>query len=314
MQQRKYFIEIAKELNITKAAEKLYVSQQNLSLYLKKLEEYYGVTLLQRKPRMLLTPAGKALLEAYLKMDGIEKTVYSEINDIIKGAKGSITIGIYSSRSTLLLPRVIGAFLERYPYISFCVNDGVTNQFEEDLLKGAIDVYVGLRPEKKDAFETHRLSQEKLYLAISNGMIRRCLGEEPENFRERYGNGISLKDCENLPFIMQNDESRIAKLIGKYVEENNLKIWVRAKSNNGDLRLELAQKGLGVAFCAQMRIKTVEQLNGNREDDEFLNVFPASNFKDAFDTYLVYRKLEYMPEYFQYFVDLALEYFQDKIL
>ena len=45
MQQRKYFIEIAKELNITKAAEKLYVSQQNLSLYLKKLEEYYDCTL-----------------------------------------------------------------------------------------------------------------------------------------------------------------------------------------------------------------------------------------------------------------------------
>ena len=55
-----YFIAIAKHNNITKAANELYVSQQTLSIYLKKLEEYYQIQLFERYPKMCLTPAGEA--------------------------------------------------------------------------------------------------------------------------------------------------------------------------------------------------------------------------------------------------------------
>ena len=54
-----YFIEIANELNISRAAQKLRISQQSLSVYLKNLESDYGNTLLIRGPRAKLTEAGK---------------------------------------------------------------------------------------------------------------------------------------------------------------------------------------------------------------------------------------------------------------
>ena len=47
-----YFLAIARHKNITKAAQELHVSQQNLSIYLKRLEQYYQVTLFERKPRL----------------------------------------------------------------------------------------------------------------------------------------------------------------------------------------------------------------------------------------------------------------------
>lgn len=50
-----YFIEIANELNISRAAQKLRISQQSLSVYLKNLEAYYENTLLIRGPRAELT-------------------------------------------------------------------------------------------------------------------------------------------------------------------------------------------------------------------------------------------------------------------
>lgn len=52
-----YFVEIAKQRNISKAAENLHMSQQSLSAYIQKLEKYYGVQLLIRKPKMRLTEA-----------------------------------------------------------------------------------------------------------------------------------------------------------------------------------------------------------------------------------------------------------------
>ena len=44
-----YFVELAKELHVTHTAQKLYISQQNLSQHIQKLEQYYGVTLFNRK-------------------------------------------------------------------------------------------------------------------------------------------------------------------------------------------------------------------------------------------------------------------------
>ena len=46
----KYFLLVAEELNITRAAERLYISQQSLSNHIQRLEQYYGTKLFYRKP------------------------------------------------------------------------------------------------------------------------------------------------------------------------------------------------------------------------------------------------------------------------
>ncbi|MFR9308657.1 MAG: LysR family transcriptional regulator, partial [Lachnospiraceae bacterium] len=59
-----YFIVLAEECNISRAAERLYITHQNLSRYLAKLEEEFGVTLFDRKPSLSLTHAGQLMLSA----------------------------------------------------------------------------------------------------------------------------------------------------------------------------------------------------------------------------------------------------------
>ena len=53
-----YFIEASKDLNFTQTAKRLFISQQNLSNHIARLEEYYSVKLFERKPRLALTYAG----------------------------------------------------------------------------------------------------------------------------------------------------------------------------------------------------------------------------------------------------------------
>ena len=53
-----YFQELSKDLNMTKTAQRLYISQQTLSNHIQRLEQYYGVQLLYRKPSLSLTCAG----------------------------------------------------------------------------------------------------------------------------------------------------------------------------------------------------------------------------------------------------------------
>ena len=59
-----YFTELAKDLHMTRTAERLYVSQQTLSNHIARLESYYGTPLLYRKPALALTPAGEYVLSS----------------------------------------------------------------------------------------------------------------------------------------------------------------------------------------------------------------------------------------------------------
>ena len=63
-----YFVEVAKELNMTKTAHKLHISQQALSFHIQKVEDYYGVPLFERKPLLRLTYAGEICLKNTLSL------------------------------------------------------------------------------------------------------------------------------------------------------------------------------------------------------------------------------------------------------
>ena len=80
-----YFLTIVKERSISKAAERLYLSQPYLSQYLAKLEHSLGVILLDRSHTPLtLTPAGE-LFHAYLERQGyLERQLVSDLQDLIR--------------------------------------------------------------------------------------------------------------------------------------------------------------------------------------------------------------------------------------
>lgn len=89
-----YFVELAKELHVTHTAQKLYISQQNLSQHIQKLEQYYGVTLFNRKPKMTLTYAGEQLLAVATKILAEENELINRLSNISTNRKGHLKVGI----------------------------------------------------------------------------------------------------------------------------------------------------------------------------------------------------------------------------
>ncbi|NYC53083.1 DNA-binding transcriptional LysR family regulator [Clostridium beijerinckii] len=74
-----YFLTAAEELNFTKAAKKLFISQQSLSSHISKLENDLGVELFNRTVPLTLTPAGKSLVKNAVKNFGFERAVSKRI-------------------------------------------------------------------------------------------------------------------------------------------------------------------------------------------------------------------------------------------
>lgn len=78
-----YIITIAEEHNLTKAAERLFVSQSTLSLYLNKLERELGVALFTRnKNRLTITPEGRRICKNSSKDSGTEKRSLQKTENI----------------------------------------------------------------------------------------------------------------------------------------------------------------------------------------------------------------------------------------
>ncbi len=88
-----YFIALAEEMNISRAAEKLFISHQCLSKYLKNLEQEYNLTFFERTPRLKLTSAGQVYLDTVRQIQFLEDNMGSQLDDIRQSKKGLIRFG-----------------------------------------------------------------------------------------------------------------------------------------------------------------------------------------------------------------------------
>ena len=113
----RYFLAVAEEGQITKAAQRLHMAQPPLSQQLKQLETELGVRLIERSGsrKIKLTAAGQALrIRAEQMMELAQKTA-KELKDIEEGTQGTLPVGITASWDATFLPKKINAFHEQYP-------------------------------------------------------------------------------------------------------------------------------------------------------------------------------------------------------
>ena len=143
----RYFLAIAREENMTRAAEQLHVSQPSLSKEMKKLEEELGCELFVRSNKnMRLSDEGMLLrkrAEDILSM--VDKTAeeFSQLDNI---TGGEIRIGCAESHLIKYLAQSIRAFKESYPGFVFHIFSGDTQPVSERLDRGLLDLAVIVEP------------------------------------------------------------------------------------------------------------------------------------------------------------------------
>ncbi|MCH5250335.1 MAG: LysR family transcriptional regulator [Lachnospiraceae bacterium] len=143
----RYFLEIAREENMTRAAERLHVSQPTLSKQMKELEEELGKKLFRRGSASIhLTDEGMLLrkrAEDILAM--VDKTAdeFKALDDV---TGGDVYIGCAESYQIRYLAEIIKEFHERYPLLKYHILSGDTAQVAERLDRGLLDFAVIVEP------------------------------------------------------------------------------------------------------------------------------------------------------------------------
>ncbi|WP_063059904.1 LysR family transcriptional regulator [Nocardia sienata] len=112
----RYFAAVAEQLNFTRAAESLFVSQPALSKQIRALEQQLGAPLFDREGRSVrLTPVGEALLPHARQMLAAWESAYIDVEAAKAGQRATLAIGISTSPGRGLLPAVRARFAAAHP-------------------------------------------------------------------------------------------------------------------------------------------------------------------------------------------------------
>jgi len=132
----RYFVAVAKQQNITRAALQLHLSQPPLSRQMRNLEEDLGVALFNREAKAVrLTEAGRVFLtEARIILQRAEEAV-ELVKDVAKGKRGEIHVGYAPSLTVEVLPRALRYFRESNPAVRVQLHDLST----QEMLRGLSD-------------------------------------------------------------------------------------------------------------------------------------------------------------------------------
>ncbi|RBQ20533.1 LysR family transcriptional regulator [Spongiactinospora rosea] len=152
MDQRRleYFITVAEELNFTRAAQRLHVTQSTLSAGIKALESDLKAELLIRSTRSVtLSEAGSAFLpEARAALEALDRA-RAAVEPVSAGLRGRLAIGMLSSFTLVDVPALAGEFHRRHPGVRLRmeVSQRGTHGLIERIKESHVDVaFVGAEP------------------------------------------------------------------------------------------------------------------------------------------------------------------------
>ena len=211
----RYFLMVAKEESITKAANRLHLTQPTLSRQLSQMEEEVGVKLLERGARKItLTPEGILLRRRAEEILQLVDKTEQELLEQEMQVQGKITVGCGEAASMEVLAELIRAFREKYPLVQFDMFTATADLVKERMDQGWIDIGLLLEPIDMEKYDFIRLD------AVERWAVLMC-PTDPLAAKD----AITAKDLLSKPLILPqrpNVQSELMNWFGMDYEKLNI--------------------------------------------------------------------------------------------
>lgn len=235
-----YFLAVAEEESISRAAERVMVSQQDMSNHIRRLEKQYGL-LFERRPRFALTPGGGGRaghLPAGAAAGG-------EPGGPTPGPEGGYggdhPPGMHITRARILVPPAAARFCREFPHVRLEVVHGDTAVLEDKLGQGTLHLFLGVDPEERPHFCFTPVGSETVYLVIAGALLDRCFPQGGAR------DTIDETQLSRLPLIFSPTISKTQARITDFFRQHGLATAFQITAGDYDLQLRLAAQGLGPA-------------------------------------------------------------------
>lgn len=163
----RYFVAVAEEGNLGRAAARLHISQPPLTRQIHQLEGELGVTLFNRTPRgMELTPAGELFLDEARNIRALVEQATERTQRAGQGRLGRLDVAIFGSAILEIIPKLLLRFRTRYPDVKVVLHTMTKGEQIEALRQKRISVGFNRLLTPQEGIETRLVTTERLMLAV----------------------------------------------------------------------------------------------------------------------------------------------------
>jgi len=287
--QFQYVLTISKEKSITRAAQKLYISQPSLSLSLKSLEQELGIELFERKKgEMIPTYAGKLFCDWASSVLYSRQQLSDKFADISQDLRHNLRIGISPHRSSIILPDILEEFYRESGNCDIQIVEEPTYILRQLLEEGDLDLIVDVPHPDALNYQSEVLAEEKIMLAVPEKMAEE-IPEELVSFRKVDNEEkafIEISERLELPFILLTEKQVLGKIGRRILSDCSFLPKTAITCYNVETALILAGRGMGAAFAPDVFSKPDFSVSGIR-------FFFIEGYNETRKICLIYRKNQY---------------------
>lgn len=245
----KYFLAVAEELNFTRAAEKLCISQPPLSRQIKELEVKIGAQLFERSNKKVrLTSAGVYFKKEITEQLQLLDTIILQTKKIADNVSGVYRIGYISSTFSMVIAQLLQFLSQKYPYVNIKLYEVSTSKQIIALEQGKLDLGIVRAPLISTKIKTKTWFKDGYCLVYNNQYLK-------------TKNILSLGDVADEVFVFFNKEyapvyySSLVEICSYHGFYPN----VVHESNNINSIIQLVLNGLGVSIVPKSLKNTYQR-------------------------------------------------------
>ncbi|MCY9862240.1 LysR family transcriptional regulator [Vibrio coralliirubri] len=255
----KTFVTLAEYKHFGKAANALHMTQPNVSLHLKQLEQQTRIKLIERSP-FQLTQAGERLLETSQRTLLELQICQADLNAINDLKIGTLTIAVSDIISRFLLIRPFQKFKAQYPGIDLTLLNTTSSQASSLVKNAQADIGFVIAKEQHN---------ESLYFTKLQELSWCALGD-----------GFDIQDPDaELTLILLGHDTRTRDFIDEGLPSLNLPNYRVMEVGSVDAQIDWAEAGFGVAIVPEFAVSTKQHLHSK--------VTPLTNFSSTSLGYIV---------------------------
>lgn len=298
VKQLEYMVKIAEEQNISRAAEKLFITQSALNQQLLKLERQLGTPLFFRsRSQFRPTPAGEIYLAGAREMLRIKKDTYRQIGDLLDARSGRLAVGLLSGRGMDMFTSIYPEFQRQYPQVDVEPVEMSVREQQVQVAAGTLDIgFVTVAPFQKDQNRYQRICVEEIFLALPQ--------ESPlaEQYRQDrlQGQKPDWGRLQEIPFVTINRESTLRPLIDSVLENAEVSPRILFETGNFHTLVRMVQAGLCASFLPWHYL---------RPNPEGIAIFPLSP-RLTWEIHAITRQKSYLSQAGACLIQLAAQFWR----
>ncbi|MFC1532622.1 selenium metabolism-associated LysR family transcriptional regulator [Thermodesulfobacteriota bacterium] len=249
LRQLEIFCKVVELQSFSKAADAVFLTQASVSERIANLEKAIGTLLLDRLGRQIVpTKAGELLYKHSVLLLDMKKTACLEMESFLGLRQGEIHLGGSTIPGEYILPKVIGRFYEKYPFVSVILTIADTSEIECLVREGDLELgVIGSKNSYKDLLY-YELWKDELVLTVYKGhkWVKKSI--------------VTLDELLEEPFILRETGSGTLKIIEDYFKSSGLEgincLKTVARLGTSTAVKEGIKSGLGVSILSSRALET----------------------------------------------------------